>query len=146
MSCHSCCSCELMFSAHVSSCHASSCHVMPLMLLMLKFMQLMPKFMFAHAKIHVCSCQSSCLLMSCQFMRFFMPAHVMPLMPLMLLMQSQLMLLMPQVSLMPAHVMPIFIPPHATHARNGSAHARLMPSALSNSRLMPLMPLRLDRI
>ena len=96
-----------MFAAHASSCHASSCHVMPLIS---KFMPLMPKFMFAHAKAHVCSCHANSCDFSCQLMSCHR-CH--------------------------PNFMPKFCPPHATHATNGSAHARLMPSPLSNSQLMP---------
>ena len=61
----SCCSCQLMFWTHASSFHASSCHVIPRI----------SKFMVAHAKIHVISCQNSWLPMPKLMFPYVMPIY-----------------------------------------------------------------------
>ena len=112
---------------HISSCHDAHAR---------SFLSLMPS-----AKIHGCSCQSSCLFMSCQFMRFFMPAHVMSLMPAPVSNEEQARAThatsFAHARSCHATFMPIFCFPDAAHAARRSAHVRVMPSPLSSFQLMP---------
>ena len=129
-------------SSHVA--HASSCLAL-----------------MSGAKIRGCSCQSSCFLLSCQLMRFVMPAHVMSLMPAPVTHVEQARAThatsFAQASSCHATLMPIFCFPDASHTANRSANVRVMLSPLSSFQLVPSscnaswklmspMPFRIDRI